>query len=186
MVTSGADLGKDGAGLVSFGHDQGKDARTWSTTMATRPASIGTMPSSTSSMGTVAAGKPRAAAEQGQSGAEQGQSSAEEGWIGAEEGWIGAGLVKAGAEKMKTAAEQVWNATVLAWSRAVWPSMAAKRVKTPAVPGYSRAGLDRAGAEEARIDCGIRHQGRGSGLALLHLLILNGARPPCLVSDGCG
>jgi hypothetical protein len=87
---------------------------------------------------------------------------------------------------MKTAAEQVWNATVLAWSRAVWPSMAAKRVKTPAVPGYSRAGLDRAGAEEARIDCGIRHQGRGSGLALLHLLILNGARPPCLVSDGCG
>jgi len=90
VVTSGADLGKDGAGLVSFGHDQGKGARTWSTTMATRPASIGTMPSSTSSMGRDAAGKPRAAAEQGQSGAEQGRAGAEQGESGAEQGQSGA------------------------------------------------------------------------------------------------
>jgi hypothetical protein len=56
---------------------------------------------------------------------------------------------------MKTAAEKVWNATVLAWSQAIWPSMAAGRVKTPAVPGYSRAEQDMAGAGEARVDCGM-------------------------------
>jgi hypothetical protein len=94
----------------------------------------------------VATCKPKAAAAQGQSGAEEGQSRAEE-------GWIEAGLVKAGAELIKTAAEQVWNAAVLAWSEAVWGSFAAKKVKTPAVPGYSRAEQDRAGAGEARIDC---------------------------------
>jgi len=131
---------------MQVGHDLGKGARVQVGTEAARPESIGTMTSSTSPMCWVATCKPKAAAAQGQSGAEEGQSRAEE-------GWIEAGLVKAGAELIKTAAEQVWNAAVLAWSEAVWGSFAAKKVKTPAVPGYSRAEQDRAGAGEARIDC---------------------------------
>jgi len=86
--------------------------------------------------------------------AEQDQSGAEEGWIGAEQGCIEVEQGNAAATMARNAAENVWNAMVLAWSQAGCPSMAARRVKTPAVPGCFPAEQRMAGAEEGRTDRG--------------------------------
>jgi hypothetical protein len=52
---------------------------------------------------------------------------------------IAAKLIKTATKLIKPAAEQVKTAANLAWGRAAWGSIAAGRVKAPAITGHTRA-----------------------------------------------